>query len=96
MQLNTNEILLALVGVKLGPKVSIKVCKTRSNLGLLSIVSICILHCTVIAHLPSDIIGAVGVVDVDLGGRPPDVSHLLALDQADDKEDQKCNEKCTC
>ena len=40
-------------------------------------------------------VGSVGVVDVDLG-RPPEVSDLLALDQADDKEDQKCDKKGTC
>ena len=41
-------------------------------------------------------VGSVGVVDVDLDGRSPDVSDLLALDQADDKEDQKCDKKGTC
>ena len=40
-------------------------------------------------------VGSVGVIDVDLG-RSPDVSDLLALDQADDKEDQKCDNKGTC
>ena len=62
---------------------------------LLSIIIISILHCGVVAHLPSDIVGAVGVVDVDLG-RPPEVPHLLALDQPDDEEDQECDEKGTC
>ena len=57
----------------------------------MSIVIISILNCGVVAHLPSDIVGAVGVVDVDLGC-PPEGPDLLALDQLDDKEDQECDE----
>ena len=45
--------------------------------------------------MSTDIVGSVGVVDVDFG-LPPEVSDLLALDQADDKEDQKCDDKDTC
>ena len=59
----------------------------------MSVVVISILYCGVVAHVC--IIGSVGVVDVNLG-RSPEVSDLLALDQPDDKEDQKCDGKGTC
>ena len=49
----------------------------------MSIVIISILHGGVVTHLPSDVVGSIGVVDVDFG-LPPEVSDLLALDQADD------------
>ena len=61
----------------------------------MSIVIISILHCGVVAHLPDDVIGPVGVVDVDLRWLPPEVLHLLALEQADDEEDKECDEKGT-
>ena len=61
----------------------------------MSVVIISILYCCVVAHLSTDIVGSVGVVDVDLGCSP-EVSDLLALDQPDDKEDQKCDDNDTC
>ena len=62
---------------------------------LLSIVIISILHSGVVTHLSSDVVGSIGVVDVHFG-LPPEVSDLLALDQADYKEDQQCNAKGSC
>ena len=61
----------------------------------MSIIIISILHGGVIAHLPSDVVGPVGVVDVNLR-LPLEVSHLLVLDQADDKGDQECDKKGNC
>ena len=58
----------------------------------MSIVIIVILNCGVVAHLARDVVGSIGVVDVDLW-LPPEISPLLVLDQADDKEDQKYKEK---
>ena len=58
----------------------------------MSIVIIAILHCGVVTHLARDVVGSIGVVDVDLW-LTPEISPLLVLDQADDKEDQKYKEK---
>ena len=69
-------------------------------LDLSAIIVVGIFHCCVVAHLPSHVVGSVGVVGhievLDDLGRPPEVPHLLALDQPDDKEDQKCDDKGTC
>ena len=55
-------------------------------LDLSAIIVVGIFHCCVVAHLPSHVVGSVGVVDVNLG-LSPDVSNPLAFDQAeDDKE----------
>ena len=61
----------------------------------MSIVIIVILYSGVVTHLARYVVGSIGVVDVDLG-RPPEVPHLLALDQPDDEEDQECDEEGTC
>ena len=61
----------------------------------MSIVIIVILYSGVVTHLARDVVGSIGVVDVDLW-RPPEVPPLLALDQPDDEEDQECDEEGTC
>ena len=60
----------------------------------MSIVIVSILHCGIVAHLPSDVVGPIGVVDVDLR-LALEVVPLLALDQAGDEEDEECDEKGT-
>ena len=53
---------------------------------LLSIVIIIILHCGVVTHLAVDFVSSIGVIDVDFGC-PPQLLHLLVLDQTDYKEE---------
>ena len=59
------------------------------------IVIIGIFHCCVITHRSRDVVGSVGVVDVNLGVFT-EVSDPFASDQTDEKGDQKCQDKDAC